>query len=125
MVKAKRFTLFTLILLVIMLAVGCGEKIPEGFTEEEYEKSKKVVEVIDGYLDADISSSDAIEKLNVLSEQLEMSENSDVQHIGSQASFASFYIRSIELDHHTDKEDLQHIKDARDEIKDTLDGKYN
>ena len=119
--KGRKIFVLLLCIAVAFVVVGCGEKIPEGFTEDEYEKCQKVIDAIDGYLDAEIAGEDAVEKLDVLSGQLEISDNYKVAHIGNQASHASRYINRIVLGfYNTDKADLQKIKDARDEIIKTL-----
>ena len=118
MVKAKRLTVFTLVLIVIMLAVGCGEKIPEGFTEDEYEKSKKVLSTINDFLDAEISGDDAVEKLDILSDQLHQSDNSTVSLIGTYASGARQQIKYYTIQANSSY--MDEVIEYRDKIKELL-----
>lgn len=54
---------------LFIFVTGCSQ-IPEGFTQEGYDTGVKVLEVIDQYLDGEISEDTAQEKLDRLSDLL-------------------------------------------------------
>ena len=117
MVKTKRLTVFALILIVIMLAVGCGEKTPEGFTEDEYEKCKKVLNITNEFLNADISAEEASNKLEVLSDQLD-SDNSTPDLIGTYAALIASEIKRYNIDGWSSH--IDEIVEYRDKIQEKL-----
>ena len=114
----RKIIVLSVCILLMFTMVACGEKeveIPEGFTEEEYEKCQKVLETIEGFLNADISSEDAADKLEVLSDQLRGSETHNIDMIGTYADLANAYITHYGIDANDD--DMKKIIDARDKIE--------
>lgn len=103
--------------------VACDEKaeevvIPEGFTEEEYEKSLRALEIIEEFLNAEIDGEDAVDKLDIIYAQLSESESAKVSIVCGNVRFASQHIERISLGiYNTDSEDLAKIKEYRDNIK--------
>ena len=113
----KKFLL--IILASCLFLVGCGgnntnsDKIPDGFTEEEYELSQKIVEIINDYITTDIDEEEALDKLERLGEQLEDSSDITVSNIGTKALLARFEIKEGNYDE---------LKTQRDEIQAMIDG---
>lgn len=61
----KIVQIVVLVLVIVMTAsgVGCGEpKRPKGVEDDLYEYGKSVIEMLDGYLDGDITAQDVSEE---------------------------------------------------------------
>lgn len=98
--KKKSITIL-LALYLCCSAAACGNKVPDGMSQETYDTGVKALEIMDKYNDADIDAEEANKRLDALYSKLENLELDDTtEGYGlSEASYNSnvqIYISSFQ-----------------------------
>lgn len=101
-------------ILCLGLLSGCGDKIPEGMSEEVYNNGVKLIEVIDQYLDLEIDEEEAKDKLDRLDSIFEMYDEQ-----GDEDAF-NLEINASYLEWKISKNDMEGLLEARNDTANIL-----
>lgn len=124
--KKKVVSLFVLGMATLIL-VSCGNTggKPEDMNEEIYNYGVSAVETTEEYLNADITADEADNKMDILEQSANSIETDEMIDKSVQASInllaAQFRTISYNsIDDNISDSDLNDLRDARDDLKETL-----
>lgn len=107
-----------ILLFTIILLTAC-KSIPEGFTEDEYDRSQKAVEIIDEFIRDKLDAAAAIDNLSELGDSLISSDNEKPALVGVYCIQAARYIELYSQNGDSIYEDT--IKDFKNKISEQTD----
>lgn len=119
----KRFLACILAVVFLLCCTGCGNGIPEGFTEEVYEVGKNILDTVDSYLDGEFNDDEAEEKIERFYDILDTYEakyENDNKTSTNILSLQSFCLSLVYNIGKTSAENMSHIIDTRDSLAEML-----
>ncbi len=122
----KRISIVLLITLFIFLLTSCGEKIPDGISEEAYEYGLKVVETTEDFLSADITVREARDKLDVLSDSMSALDSEEFEEQILSTNVSTLHTQFVLAALHDSSqgsvpsEDIKEIQNSLNSIKEDL-----